>query len=411
MKFAHMADLHLGGWRDPELERINLEAFEKAMDTCLREQVDFILISGDFFDTSMPPFDILDFVSKKLNDVKLAGIPVYSISGSHDYSPSGKTILKVLENAELLINVAKGDESGEGKIKLRFVTDKKTGAKIMGIFGKKGALEEEFYKQLDRSIEDEQGYKIFLFHSGIAEFRPDYLKDVPAMPLSLLPKGFDYYAGGHIHHRNEQVYGKGKVVFPGPLFPCNFQELERFGNGGFYIIENGSPRFIDINNHDVKVIKADAKGKSAKEVESELLAKVESLGKATGDACFILLIRVSGTLNEGKPSEINFRKLTEDAQKRGALVVRRNTNALSSLEYEEVKVSADSIEQLEEKLITENMGKSKMKGERGLISAMMKALDVEKMEGETTATFEARLLSEADTAVSESHQSSHLKNT
>lgn len=396
MKFAHMADLHLGGWRDPELEKISTETFGKALKRCIAEKVDFILISGDFFDTSMPPFDVLDFVSKMLNDVKNAGIPVYVISGSHDYSPSGKTILKVLENAELVTNVAKGEERDE-KLRLSYTTDKKTGAKITGIFGRKGSLEEEFYKNLDRSIENEPGYKIFMFHSGIEEYRPDYLKDVKALPLSLLPKGFDYYAGGHIHHRCEQQHGRGQVVFPGPLFPCNFQELERFKTGGFYIVEDNKPRFVDMGGRDVKVIRIDAENKAASDVESELDRAIGSLNN-TG---FILLIKVSGTLKEGKPSDIDFRRLSEKAQEKGALVVRRNTNALTSREYEEVKVSADSIGDLEERIIREHVGRTGMKNERALIERLMKVLDTEKLEGETAATFEGRVLADTDKSVAD----------
>ena len=400
-----MADLHLGGWRDLELEKLNLSAFEKALDTCLKEKVDFIVISGDFFDTSMPPFDVLDFVTKRLNSVKKSGIPVYTISGSHDHSPSGKTILKVLENAELITNVARGEEK-DGKLRLLFTADKKTGAKLTGIFGRSGSLDVEFYKNLDRSVEKaaekEPGYKIFLFHAGIEEYRPDYLKDVAAMPLSLLPSGFDYYAGGHIHHRSEQEYGsstvtgkKGKVIFPGPLFPCNFAELERFGHGGFYIVDGGRPRFVELKEKEVEVIKVDADNKTAKEVEALLEEKVASLNKKD---C-ILLIRVSGTLKEGKPADINFKRLAEEAVANGAAIVRRNTSSLVPKEYEEVKVSADSIEGLEARIIKEHLGQSGMKDEEKLVARLLKVLDTEKLEGETASAFESRLLKDADVAI------------
>jgi len=392
MKFAHMADLHLGGWRDPELEKINLRAFEKAIETCISEKVDFIIIGGDFFDTAMPGFDVLDLVSKELNRVKKAGIPVYYIAGSHDFSPSGKTILKVLENADLMINVGGRDEGDRFKIQL---TEDKSGAKLAGIFGKKGALDEELYKRMDGSL-DAKGYKIFLFHTGIAEFLPEYLKDMGGMPLKLLPEGFDYYAGAHIHHRSEHEYGKGKVIFPGPLFPCNFAELERFKSGGFYLVKDGKPRFVDLKEREVQVIKADAEDKAADEVESELKEKIASLNGKD----FVLLVRVSGTLKEGKPSDINFKKLFEESHERGALVVRKNTNALSSKEYEEFEVSTDTVENLESKIIKEHLGKSEMKGEKELIEKLLKVLDTEKIEGETSTTYEERVVSECDESLS-----------
>jgi hypothetical protein len=391
MKFAHMADLHLGGWRDPELEQMNLEAFEQAVDRCISEKVDFIIISGDFFDVSMPPFDILDFASKKLSEVIQAGIPVYTISGSHDFSPSGKTILKVFENSGLMINVAKGEEKDD-KLLLNFTEDKKTGAKLTGIYGRKGSLEEEYFRKLDRSIEQEPGYKIFLFHSGIEEYKPKFLKDVPAMPLSLLPKNFDYYAAGHIHHRCEHAHEKGNVVFPGPLFPCNFPELERYGSGGFYIVEEGKPEFVELKQAEVFVVKVDAENKAAKDVEAELDKKISKL---SGDD-FILLIRVSGTMSEGNSTDIKFRRLYEEAYEAGARAVKRNTNSLSSKEYEEVRVSMDSIDNLESKLIEEHIGQSEIPDAKKLVNRLMRSLDTEKLEGETNPAFESRVVDEAE---------------
>jgi hypothetical protein len=312
------------------------------------------------------------------------------VAGSHDYSPSGKTILRVLENAELITNVSKGEEN-DGKLLLKFTEDP-SGAKITGIFGKKGSLDIEHYRDLDRTIEDEEGYKIFLFHSGIKDFLPDYLKDVDALPLSLMPQNFDYYAGGHIHHRSEHEYGKGKIVFPGALFPANFQELERFGSGGFYIIDEGKITYEEIKQADVKLIRVDAENRSSSDVETEIEEAIASLN---GDD-FILLIRVSGILKEGKTTDINFRRLTEEAYNNGALIVKRNTNSLGSKEYEEVKVSTDSIENLEKKLIKEHLGQSGMEGEEKKITRLLELLDTEKNEGETSSDYESRIISDLD---------------
>src|SRR3989338_9249366 len=147
MKFAHLADCHIGSWRDPKLRDISTIAFSKAIDKCIEEAVDFILISGDLFNTSLPRIDNLKTVVSILNQLKKRGIPVYIIAGSHDYSPSGKTMLDVLEAEGLFINVLKGHEI-DGKLKLDFTIDHKTGAKITGMLGKRYSLEKEYYKNL-----------------------------------------------------------------------------------------------------------------------------------------------------------------------------------------------------------------------------------------------------------------------
>ncbi|MBD3252745.1 hypothetical protein GF386_03380, partial [Candidatus Pacearchaeota archaeon] len=54
MRFAHIADSHLGGWRHKELQFLNMESFKKAIKTCIDEKVEFILFSGDLFDSPFP---------------------------------------------------------------------------------------------------------------------------------------------------------------------------------------------------------------------------------------------------------------------------------------------------------------------------------------------------------------------
>ena len=96
MKFSHMSDCHLGGWRDPLLRETSMHCFNQALDTSINDKADFILISGDLFDTSRPAIDIMERAVSKLKEAKDAGIEIYVIEGSHDFSPTGKTMLRVL---------------------------------------------------------------------------------------------------------------------------------------------------------------------------------------------------------------------------------------------------------------------------------------------------------------------------
>ena len=65
-----------------------------------------------------------------------------------------------------------------------------------------------------------------MLHNTINELKPKDMEKVDGMSLSLLPKNFDYYAAGHVHFIKEINHGKGKLVYPGPLFPNNFKEIE-----------------------------------------------------------------------------------------------------------------------------------------------------------------------------------------
>ena len=68
MKFSHIADCHIGGWRDPKLKDLNSIAFFKAIDISINENVDFIVIAGDLFNSALPGIDKLKDVVKKLKE-------------------------------------------------------------------------------------------------------------------------------------------------------------------------------------------------------------------------------------------------------------------------------------------------------------------------------------------------------
>ena len=94
-----MSDVHLGGWKQQPMQDLNFKSFQKVMQACIDEKVDFVLIAGDLFDTAYPPIEILKETFAEFRKLKDAGIPCFLISGSHDYSVSGKTFLEVLEKS------------------------------------------------------------------------------------------------------------------------------------------------------------------------------------------------------------------------------------------------------------------------------------------------------------------------
>ncbi len=392
MLFAHLADCHIGSWRDEKLKHLNTEAFLKATQMCMDKKVDFILISGDLFNTSLPSVDNLKTIVGRLKELKDNNIPVYIIAGSHDFSPSGKTILDVLEKADLVRNVFQG-EVEEGKLKLKFTIDEKTGAKITGIIGKKGMLDRTYYEQLDKTdLEKEDGYKIFMFHTALSEFKPKNLEQMESAPLSFLPKNFNYYAGGHVHYIfNKKEPNYGMIAYPGSLSPTNFKELEE-GTHGFYFVDNDKIEFENIQVYNVFSINIDCENKTPQEVEEEIKKEIE-------DKEFIntiVTIRLQGCLKQGKPSDINFKEIFSMLYDKSAYFVMRNTSALTSKEFQEVEINVEPSENMEEDLIKEHVGQVPLFGldkekETELTKRLMRILQQEKQEGETRAVFEERI--------------------
>src|SRR3989344_4287642 len=97
VKFAHISDVHLGGWKQQPMQELNFLSFQKAISICIEKKLDFVLVSGDLFDSAYPPIEILKEAFGEFRKLKDAKIPCFIIAGSHDYSVSGKTFLDVLE--------------------------------------------------------------------------------------------------------------------------------------------------------------------------------------------------------------------------------------------------------------------------------------------------------------------------
>ena len=398
MKFAHMADCHIGGWAEPKMRALNIGAFARAVDICIEENVDFVLISGDLFNSSLPAMDPLKTTVHKLMELRKKNIPVYIIAGSHDFSPTGKTMIDVLCEAGLCINVVIGKVI-EGKLNLRFTQDPVTGAKITGMIGRRGMLEKSYYESLDtKSLEQEPGYKIFMFHTAIDELKPKELEKMESSPISLLPKGFDYYAGGHVHIiRDIQLEGYKQVVYPGPLFPNNFRELEELGSGGFYIVKDDIIKYIPITLRRRHNIVIDCSGMTADNVRKELIENIENSDIKEK----IILIRLKGKMSNGRQADIDFRSIFEMIYKRGAYFVMKNTSALNMTGLEEIKIKSGSAEEIEESLIKEHIGQISINGmdgpgEEQLAKSLLKSLDTDKKEGEKVHDFEERITSELD---------------
>src|SRR3989338_4572397 len=337
MKFAHLSDCHIGAWREDTLRDINLKSFEKAIEICIQEYVGFVIIAGDLFDTALPSIDILKQTAKILHKLKDHDIPVYIIPGSHDFSSSGKTMLDVLENSGLLINVMKFNDN-----KLIFTEDR-TGVKLTGMYGKKGGLETSELEKLEKEhLEKEPGFKIFLFHTLLTELKPKEFERIETKPLTILPKNFDYYAGGHPHFiYSQKQEGYGMLAYPGPIYPNNFEELERLKQGSFFIVEVKNnkiiPKNIALKIKEVVSYKITAENKTPQEVQEEILNTIKDYGDK------IITIRIEGCLSSGKISDINFKQIFENF--REAYLILKNTSKLTTKEFEEFSIDTRNIDE------------------------------------------------------------------
>jgi len=222
------------------------------------------------------------------------------------------------------------------------------------------------------------------------------MENIISQPLSLLPKGFDYYAGGHVHIVDDkQIEGYGRIAYPGPLFPNSFAELEKLETGGFYIVEDKNARWEPIQIYNVSKINKNCTHKTPEQIKSEILDEIKN--KEFNNT--IVLIRLHGALESGKPSDIDFREIFNAAYNKSAYFVMKSSHALVSKEFEEVKTDARNAEDIEHFLIKEHLGQIKVESlslekEEELVKNLMAVLSSEKQEGETVNDFERRIKEE-----------------
>ncbi len=376
MRFAHLADVHLGGWKQQPLQDLNFQSFQKAITKCIDSKLDFVLVAGDLFDSAYPPIEILKGAFAEFRKLKEAKIPCFIIAGSHDYSVSGKTFLDVLEKAGFCKNVTNYEELEE-KFILNPVIYQNVA--IYGYPGKKSGLEIDDLRKI--KLNDAPGmFKIFMLHTTIDKAKGTL--PIDAIEADNLPKA-DYYALGHLH-----IDFKYKnFVYPGPLFPNNFKELEDLNHGSFYIVDTTSTKSLEKIELKIKKVESiKIKINNALTGTDEIISEINNRDVLDK----IVLLRVKGELEKGKNSDIKFTQIEEHAKKKGAYFLLKNTHDLKTKEVE-LEVEIKDSENIEEETIGVYSEKNPSDF-NSLIPELMNSLSIEKQEDEKTEVFTNRLL-------------------
>jgi hypothetical protein len=356
-----MSDVHLGAHRELALRKLEQEAFEAALNRCVQLDVDFVLVCGDLFHVGIPDLGVVNDALAKMMEVRRAGIPIYAIYGSHDYTPTGTSVIDILDTAGALANISKW-KFEDGRLTLDVETDKRTGAKLAGISARRIGLESKYYEILDRSaLEELEGFKIFAFHSGITQFKPARLSEMETLDISLLPKGFDYYAGGHIHQRGEfRADRYERIVFPGPLFTGYGRDLENTARGekrGFYLVEFDDEvrraEFVPVEALRGEFRELSIEGLNAVEANRRIASAFEGVDVTEKLVAF----KVFGELAGGKPSDLELSALKSRLSKRGALHVYLNRAGVTARESRTATSGGEDVASIEKRLFQQEVGK------------------------------------------------------
>jgi DNA repair protein SbcD/Mre11 len=384
MKFAHIADVHLGGWKQKPLQDLNFQSFRKTIDRCIKEKVQFALIAGDLFDNPYPSIEVLKDTFAEFKKLKDNRIPCYIIAGSHDYSVSGKTFLDVLEKAGFCKNVEDWEEK-DGKLILNPTVHE--GVAFYGYPGKKSGLEVKDLRRI--KLNDAPGmFKIFMLHTTLDKAKGNL--PIDSIEAHRLPEA-DYYALGHLHID----FKYQNFVYPGPVFPNNFAELEDLHFGRFYIVDTEADQKltrIDLKIKEIESIKI--KVQNAVTATDEIISEINT--RKIEDK--IVLLRVIGELENGKHSDIKFAKIEEHLQNKGAYFMLKNTHKLK-IKEPEFEIDVKDTENVEEETI-KVYSEENPSDLNELIPSLIMALSIEKQEGETNEVFNNRLIEDTKKVLS-----------
>jgi exonuclease SbcD len=234
VKFVHAADLHLdrpfSGLRDVNeevgdaLRDATLAAYDRVIDLCIEERVDFALFAGDLFDSQDRSIRAQVRFVRGLARLADEGIPAFIVHGNHD---------PWSEWSEALEWPAMAHRFGPDDVESVPVTlGDETLCCIYGIsFGKR-----EVKANLARRFKREPGdapLAIGLLHADVGG-RTGESPYAPCSVEDLRAAGFDYWAIGHIHVPQVIRPAEPCIVYPGSTQGLDPNQT---GPRGCYLVE------------------------------------------------------------------------------------------------------------------------------------------------------------------------------
>ena len=251
VKIIHTADLHLGsgrtGVKNGKTEIEN--TFFRIIDLCKAENVDFLLIAGDLFDTPFVPHADAERVISAIS--KIPDTIVAVSPGNHDCACPGSVYLKYSFPDNMVIFNS-------------FLEYRDFPQKGVRLWGGGFTDRFEYLPLLQRpEANDDSLINLCVLHGELVANNSSSTYN-PIYPSSIEQSNFDYIALGHIHKRSEiQKLGKTYFSYSGCPDGMGFDEPDSHGvymgtvtthSCSLEYIELSSRKYIDesINISDCK---------------------------------------------------------------------------------------------------------------------------------------------------------------
>ncbi|AKT43323.1 metallophosphoesterase family protein [Chondromyces crocatus] len=212
LKIVHAADLHIDsplrgleryeGAPVAQIRGATRRAFENLIGLCLAEEVDLLLLAGDIYDGDWRDYNTGLFFAAQLSRLRSAGVRVIMVRGNHDAQSQITRHLELPEHVRVL------DHQAPERI-----VDERLGVAVVGQSFPTRAVTDDLAAAYPDALPGL--FNIGLLHTALGG-REGHENYAPCTLGTLLGRGYQYWALGHIHAR-EVVNADPLVVFPGNL--------------------------------------------------------------------------------------------------------------------------------------------------------------------------------------------------
>lgn len=236
MKFAHLADLHIGK-RLYEYSLIDnqRDILGKIVELIRNSNVDGVVISGDIYDKSVPPIEAVGIMDEFLSELSKLDIFIIIIGGNHDSVARLAFASKILEKNKVFIspvfngNIEKIEMSDEfGKINfyllpyLRPINVRRAYEDFSG-----DSFTEALQFVIDKINPDTSLRNVLVSHQFVTGAQKSdseelYVGGSENVDYTLFDD-FDYVALGHLH--KPQNVGRDTVRYAGTPLKYSFSEI------------------------------------------------------------------------------------------------------------------------------------------------------------------------------------------
>ena len=234
IRFIHTADLHLdtpfkglsslNSELANRLKRASLKSYDRIIQLCIENQVDFLIIAGDIFDSDQHSLTAqLTFVEglKKLASLK---IQTYFVCGNHDPFNSWLPTLTMPDEVFRF--------SPDEVEKFPFKKEGQILADLYGISFPRKEIKKNLASLFKRK-QPQASVSIGILH-GTTGNPGKHENYAPFSKNDIEGKGFDYWALGHLHKHQVIKENQPTIVYPGNPQGRDFGET---GERGCYLVE------------------------------------------------------------------------------------------------------------------------------------------------------------------------------